>query len=59
MARPKAYLFTADGQLIVETDDGDRRAGTRDDRRKVGRKLRIPRFQGQHWIDGGEPPSKQ
>ncbi len=55
--RPKAYFFSVDGTLVVETADGQKHPGTKDDRMKVGRKLRIPKFQWQHWIDGGERPS--
>jgi hypothetical protein len=51
-----AYFFTTDGRLLVRpAETGEVREATDDDRRDVGRVLRIPLPFWRRWL-GGEAP---
>jgi hypothetical protein len=53
-----SYLFTADGRLLVRpAETTDVREGTTDDRRDVGRALRVPLPFWRWWMGDGEAPT--
>jgi len=56
--RRGAYLFTADGRLLVQqAETGETRPATKADRTKVGRVLRVPQPYWRWWLAAGEDPS--